>query len=190
MDVPYYTRLHHGCLAPQLPERYLVTDAGMSAAVREACVVYHDNFVTAAATGVGVLFLGRARTWKTAGACSLAYALWGTYSIPTVFVSLPTELLALELDRFGSPTKQKILKWQTCPILLLDDFGAAQPGSFGHTVLQAVLVARFDAQLPTILTANISTTRETVMTDLTVLYGPLVARRLLDASTGYTVLCG
>jgi len=190
MDVAYYSRLHKGSQPPKLPERYLVEDTALPVQVREVCGAYHHDFVQAATAGLGVLFLGRARTWKTAGAVSLAFALWKTYNIPTRFVSMPSALLDLELDRFGPGTKATIAKWRTCPLLLLDDFGAAQPGSFGHTVLQAILAARFDAQLPTLLTANISATKDTVTPDLAKLYGPLLARRLLDASAGYTVLCG
>lgn len=189
MNVAYLTKLHHGCAAPVLPVRYATaTLETLPPHLREVCQSYLQHFTAAASLGVAPLFLGRARSWKTAAACVLAREVWRQYSLPVTFVSMPSALLEIDWDRFSAETRKRVAAWSTCPFLILDDFGVVKPQSVGHATLQSVLAARFDACLPTVLTGNVDVDPSKQLEEMTTQYGVMLTRRLQDASAGYLVL--
>lgn len=190
MDVAYIARKYRNIAMNALPERYarpLVAE--IPEPIRNACDAYIRDFTSAAIAGRGMMFLGRARTWKTTAACYVAVKLHERHALPTTFVSFPEVMLGIELNRFSDDTRNSLYTWQSCPMLLLDDFATATLGTFAQTVLHGVLSHRFNTCLPTLLTGNVQVTKDTLGPTLTDQFGPLLARRLIDASYGYTVLC-
>lgn len=149
---------------------------------------YLERFPEVAPRGQAPLFLGRAETWKTAAAAVTLRHITSRYHVRCKFVSVPATLMQLANRRFEATTAATLVQWQAVPILLLDDFAVCERGTVAFEMLQSVVAARFDHMLPTLCTGNLVLNRGREAEDLSQHLGPLLARRLLRAATGFTLL--
>jgi len=157
------------------------------ARLREKVVDYLRRFEELGPLGIAPALIGAAREFKTVAAVALLKAIWQTHRFPVDYMGCG-HLLALEIDKFSDSVRKRLKNWREIPLLLMDDFAAPAPGSFGAAVVLDVCAARFDALLPTIYTANLKLPRSAEFGRVEELYGPLFARRLEDGAKGFTVL--
>jgi DNA replication protein DnaC len=151
-----------------------------------AATEYLQHFEAAASQGLGPVFIGAAREYKTVAAVAVLKALW-QHQVPVDY--LPGGgLLRFEVDRYSEATRKRLKAWESVPVLLVDDFAAPRQNSFGADVVLDVCSARFDAGLPTIWTGNLKLPRGGEFERVEELFGPLFSRRLQDAGAGFTVL--
>lgn len=141
---------------------------------------YLKDFWKQAMQGSAPAFVGTTESYKTYASAVLAKAIAGA--------NLPVEWLACGVILTGmSPWQAREAhqfgNWFSCPFLVLDDITTLKPGSPAIDVLQAIVLARFDNQLPTCWTANLPGAR--LDTALAEHFGVSVARRLLEGSTGF-----
>lgn len=174
--------------APTLPPRFAgaVLKDVQPGAVRDVLCDYSTQFWQVAADGRGPLFLGRAASGKTTAAAVLARLV--APHVETCWVSVPVLQVGFERSRFDPTLTQQIEHWHSVPFLVLDDFAVIEPRSPGHGILTAVIASRFDHQRPTCYTGNLSLPAGREWEALAERYGPLVARRLRDTSTGFVAL--
>lgn len=134
--------------------------------------------------GVAPLLLGPARSWKTYASCALARQLCRMY---VYFASGPDLAFRLDNRAFGASTQAYLTQLLNARFLLLDDFTAIQ-GTRAGTFFAQLVSHRFNSALPTLFTGNLQRTEQALETQLDALYGPLVARRIVDMSKGYQLL--
>lgn len=155
--------------------------------LRAVVLDYLTRFWDTAPEGIAPLFLGRARTWKSYAAAVICGGAVHA-QVPTDFVSCPSELLNLDLDRFSAESRSLVRRWEQIPFLVLDDFAVIREHSFPGQILTAIAAARFDARLPTVWTGNLGSQKGAEFSDIARLYSPMLARRLEDGSKGFGVV--
>lgn len=172
----------------QLPLRFQdVTWEGLPGGpIRATVERYLRGFPDYLKTGQGPVLLGRAQQYKTYAAALLSRTLVETYRVPVLWVNTPSQVAACERDRYSARTQQQVDAWQSCPVLVLDDFATQIPGSYGQQLLVAVMSARFDAMLPTVWTGNVAVGTNSPWQSLTP-WGPTFKRRLYETGKGLTV---
>lgn len=174
---------------PAIPPRYLqfqLTDLPTTV-VRATAEDYLRKFWQVAPEGRGLLFLGRAETWKTTAAALVAQAVHGA-GVETVWVSCPRYLVEFERSRFDHDLTLEVKKWEHVPFLVMDDFAVIERNSHGHMLLNSIISARFDYNLPTCWTGNLKLPEGGEWDAIADRYGPLFARRLEATSTGFVAL--
>jgi DNA replication protein DnaC len=172
-----------------LPRRYAEAEYATIPAgpVQTAVGRYLQHFTTAAPTGIGCLFVGRARTWKTYGTAVILRRVHERLGLQCLFVQCA--LLASQTDRarFSDTTSQFIQQIRRAHLVVMDDFAQIPEQSPGATALMEIAESRFADQVPTLWTANIPATSANLIKHISQLYGAGFARRLYDTSEGYRV---
>lgn len=170
-----------------IPERFATAELAAlpNTTVKDVVIEYLKGFWEAAPLGIAPLFLGPARTFKTHAAAVIVRLAHLNAGVTAEFVSCPTQLVDLDLHRYSENTRKTVRRWQEVPLLVLDDFGVIERGSFKESVLTSVTAARFDALRPTIWTANLDLAVGREFEAIASLYSPLLARRLEDGSRGF-----
>jgi DNA replication protein DnaC len=173
-----------------LPGRYAdkrLTDL-LPGDLKQCATEYVDAFLERAGAGVAPLFLGRARTGKTTAAAAILRSVTQVYHVGALFCSVPSDFPRLEMTKYRPETEAEIRRLQEIPFLVLDDIGVVDPGTYGHQLLSRLVVDRFDALRPTLMTGNLTLPIGGEWERIAGLYGPLLARRLQECATGFTVL--
>ena len=104
----------------------------------------------------GLFITGSYGTGKTHLACAIANQLMqgGT---PTICMTM-IDLLAKIKNSFESnenATEAEIMRlYEEIPLLVIDDIGSEQPTEWGITRIYAIINARYEAYMPTIVTTN------------------------------------
>lgn len=177
-----------------LPERFRDThldeipDAGLRGCVSD----YLSRFGPVASQGIGCLFTGRARRYKTYAAAFIARVVHEVARLDVEFVQCGALFPQMERSRFSPETDAAIRKLRTTSLVVMDDFAQIPERSWGSAILLEIAETRFASQRPTIWTANIegignsSGERDTIGA-IAQLYGAGFARRVNDASEGFRV---
>lgn len=181
--------LHNLGTSPlELPERYKDADVYSieEEAFQKAATKYLKDFYELADKGIGMLLIGRSRTWKTYTAAAVARRV---HMVPldVVFVQCAVDILELARNQFADSTKRQLEHYQKASFLVMDDFAEIPPNTPGHMMLLGIAEARFGNQRPTIWTGNVGGKREEVMVELSQRYGPGFARRIHDGSEGFRI---
>ena len=137
--------------------------------------------------GVAPLMLGPARTWKTYGACWLVNQMATLY---TKFVGVPALKFRLEQDTFSPETKRYLYPLMNARFLVLDDVTVIGPADTRVlSWLDAIVCHRFSHGLPTLYTGNLEVPNAADLEEvLRGMYGPRIARRMVDNAQGFTLL--
>jgi len=174
---------------PEIPARYqgasitMIEDTNLQALATE----YLRKFEVLGSEGIGPVLLGRSRTYKTVAAAALAKGIWKAFSVGVVFVGCIDQLPQMELLRYDPGTAKRIKQWCATPVLVLDDFMIARPGTWAADILLAVLSARFNALRPTIITGNIILEKGREWAALAEIHNPALAHRLEEGGRGFTL---
>jgi len=133
--------------------RYIFADDdGQRPDITSACKRYVDNWDEMERENIGILFYGSVGTGKTFYASCIANALLGK-QITATATSFPRLLNLLQ----GTQEKQKLLdSLAKYKLLILDDLGVERDSSFGLEQIFNVVDARYHAQLPIIVTTNLT----------------------------------
>jgi DNA replication protein DnaC len=58
-------------------------------------------------------------------------------------------------DRSDNTTEAEVMKiYEEVPLLVIDDMGSEQPSEWGSTKIFAIVNARYEAYMPTVITTN------------------------------------
>lgn len=173
-----------GASVKHLPSRYASARFGTlkegSPLLAEIVTDYLADFWNKASAGIAPAFVGTTESYKTYASAVLVKAVAGA--------KLPVEWLACGVVLTGmSPWQvreaQQFGVWFSCPFLVLDDITTLRPGSPAIDVLQAIVLSRFDNQLPTVWTANLPA--KGMDAALAEHFGVSTARRLLEGSDSF-----
>jgi DNA replication protein DnaC len=156
--------------------------------IKSVGVKYLAEFPGNIAAGLAPVFLGRAGTWKTSVALLVAQELERQVSMDYEFVSVPEVRPKFEFNTYSDQVTHFLCRWATVPLLILDDFAVAEPGSRTTLALEATMATRYNALLPTIWTGNLALPKHNPFDGIADRYGALFSRRLQERATGYTVL--
>lgn len=147
---------------------------------------FADGIAGRISNGIAPLLLGPARTWKTYATCGLIRRMATPY---IKFVEGPELAYRLEADAFSDSTKAYTASIVRAHFLVLDDFTAIKHESRAGLFLQYLINHRFSRGMPMLCTGNLEVSSGTESEKaLHALYGPLLARRFVDMSTGYRAL--
>lgn len=171
-----------------LPQRF--ADAALEhvpeGPLKEATTEYLRRFLEVAPQGVGCLFVGRARTYKTYATAVIARRVHGMAHLDVEFAQCAVLAAQIERARFTANTSDVVTRIKDAGLVVMDDFAQVQPNSFPATVLMEIAESRFSAMRPTLWTANIDAGRD-ITKAIANLYGAGFARRVYDASEGFRV---
>lgn len=148
-------------------ERYEVTEVNRK--VYEKCKRYADSFPIMLPTKDergnvippqkernGLFITGSYGTGKTHLACAIANQLMqgGTPVICMTMIDLLAKIKN-SFDTSEDTTEAEIMKlYEDIPLLIIDDIGSEQPTEWGITRIYAIINARYEAYMPTIITTN------------------------------------
>lgn len=168
----------------QAAEYSQIQDSGLRQCVRDYCA----NFYTVAPNGIGCLFVGRARRWKTYAAAVIARTLSERAKIDVEFVQCAVTLNEMDRARFSTDTATRIKRLCATSVVVMDDFAQVPEKSFGAAVLMELAESRFSNNRPTIWTANLTAeTEKDYLLTIANMYGAGFARRVMDGTEGYRV---
>lgn len=104
----------------------------------------------------GLFITGSYGTGKTHLACAIANQLMqgGTPVICMTMIDLLAKIKN-SFDTGENATEADIMKlYEEIPLLIIDDIGSEQPTEWGSTRIYAIINARYEAYMPTIVTTN------------------------------------
>ncbi len=107
----------------------------------------------------GLLMIGSYGTGKTHLSTAIANQLING-GIPVICMTMIDLLARIKqtFDRSDSATEAEIMKiYEDIPLLVIDDIGSEQPTEWGITRIYAIINARYEAYMPTIITTNYGT---------------------------------
>lgn len=143
----------------------------------EICLRYAKNFETASKDGMGLILTGNAGTGKTHLASAISNYLMDDL-IPVKFGTFADLLDSLK-ESFHTDKTQKIVKaLGEVPLLVIDDLGKEKYTDWSSQVLFQVIDKRYNKELPTIITTNLS------MEELRRRIGDPIMSRLIETSYG------
>lgn len=146
---------------------------------------YLHNFPTVAVEGIGCLFIGRARRYKTYAAAVIARHTNHYLHVAVEFVQCPVFVGVLDRERFAPQTAAWIERLKTVDVLVMDDFAQVPERTIAATTMMELAEYRFANLCPTIWTGNVD--GDNVLSVLADKYSPGFARRVHDASDGFRV---
>lgn len=127
-------------------------DDGQRPNITAACKRYVEHWAEMVKKNIGILFYGTVGTGKTFYASCIANALM-EQQVTATATSFPRLLNLLQ----GTQDKQKLLDSLTrYQLLILDDFGVERDSTFGLEQIFNVVDSRAHANLPVIVTTNLS----------------------------------
>lgn len=172
-----------------LPQRYnKATTAQLPAGqLRQTTVRYLEEFFKVAPEGVGCLFVGKARTWKTYAASAILRRVHEHTGLSCIFVQGAILANQVDRNRFSASTDLFVQRAKAAHLVLLDDFAQIPERSPAAQTLVEIAEARFSDQLPTLWTANIEAPATGIVKAIGQLYGAGFARRVYDSSEGFRV---
>jgi len=159
--------------------------------LKEKVADYLTEFAQVAPQGIGCLFVGRARGWKTYAAAVIARHVNHWAKIDVLFVQCAVLAAELERNRFAESTANYLDRVKHTSLVVMDDFSQIPERTFAATVLTEIAEYRFANLRPTVWTANVSGTGiEQVMQSIAQLYGAGFSRRVHDGTEGFRVRVG
>ncbi|TDC75690.1 ATP-binding protein [Streptomyces hainanensis] len=185
--------------APAPPDEMEMVDARIPARFRKAEVEHpqlHDWVQTMLATtrrgssgeltavgGPSLLMIGTTGTGKTYEAFGAIRALTSAGARLAWKATTAADLYAALRPRTGVDTERELATMARCPLLLLDDLGAAKASEWTEEITYRVINHRYAEMLPTLITSNlpVSQLRQAV--------GDRVASRLAGM-TGRAIFTG
>lgn len=124
----------------------------------EACTSYAHNFADNLAAGRCLILSGNVGTGKTHLAAAIADYIVRETEYTAVFRSLHSILQSIKAT-YGSSSKlteSDVLEIFTSPdLLVIDEVGATKPSEFELSTLFAIINARYESQLPTVIITNL-----------------------------------
>lgn len=172
----------------EYPTRYKDADvAGIeNEALRKLSIKYLTHFEENVDAGIGILLLGKAQTWKTYTALTIAKRAYERGKLDCMFMGCASELLSLGQNQYSDYTRARIDQAKKVSMLVMDDFAMVPSHGAAFEMLLGIATYRFDNLRPTLWTANIlENVNEELMEAIGRSYGPGFARRLYDSSEGY-----
>ncbi|SFC59183.1 ATP-binding protein [Streptomyces aidingensis] len=136
-----------------------------------------------AATGPSVLLLGTTGTGKTHQAYGAIRSLTATGIGVRWQATTEADLYASLRPRPGGDTERELMTIARCPVLILDDLGAAKGSEWTEELLYRLINKRYNDVLPTLITTNLA------IRDLRQSLGDRIASRLAEM-TERVVLAG
>lgn len=106
----------------------------------------------------GLLMIGSYGTGKTHLSTAIANQLIGS-GVPVIAMTMIDLLARIKQSYEYSETasEAEIMKiYEDIPLLIIDDIGSEQPTEWGITKIYAIINARYEAYMPTIVTTNYS----------------------------------
>lgn len=104
----------------------------------------------------GLFITGSYGTGKTHLAAAISNQLIRE-GIPVICMTMIDLLARIKqtFDRSDEATEAEIMKiYEEVPLLVIDDIGSEQPSEWGSTKIFAIINARYEANMPTIVTTN------------------------------------
>lgn len=108
----------------------------------------------------GLFITGGYGTGKTHLAAAIANELMSN-GVPVICMTMIDLLAKIKstfdnAQKFGSiETEESIMRiYETVPLLIIDDIGSEQPTEWGSAKIYAIINARYEAYMPTIVTTN------------------------------------
>lgn len=175
-----------------LPLRFEAADLSgipKDSAIKQCTMAYLTKFWDVAPQGIGCLFLGRARQYKTYASAAIARRIHRA-GITSLFVQCGVHIAHLDRNRFSNATTRTIQYWNTVPFLVMDDFTQVPEKTFGASVLLEVAESRFSNQRPTLWTGNVGPVGgewNDVVEVMARMYGAGFSRRVYDGTEGFRV---
>ena len=108
----------------------------------------------------GLLMIGSYGTGKTHLSTAIANQLITT-GVPVIAMTMIDLLARIKqsYDDTDKASEAEIMKiYEDIPLLVIDDIGSEQPTEWGITRIYAIINARYEAYMPTIITTNYGTT--------------------------------
>lgn len=112
-----------------------------------------DIYVNEIANGKSFMFSGDVGTGKTYLACAIGLAMIDKSSV--VFTNI-SEVNRLLFDRNSLGEVALFNRLSLCDLLIIDDIGKEKPSEWITSLIYQVINARYEAELPMILTSNYS----------------------------------
>lgn len=106
----------------------------------------------------GLFISGTAGTGKTHLAAAIANQLIHG-GVPVICMTMIDLLAQIKttFDRADGATEAEVMRlYEDVPLLIIDDMGTEQPTQWGITKIYAIINARYEAYMPTIVTTNYS----------------------------------
>lgn len=128
------------------------TDDGGSKAVSDACKRYVEHWEEMRKDGMGVLFYGSVGTGKTFLAHAVANALIAR-GVGVIVTNFSRILNSLQVSKDRQQMLDELDKF---PLLVIDDLGAERSSEFAREMVYSVIDQRGQANLPLIVTTNLS----------------------------------
>lgn len=107
----------------------------------------------------GLLMIGSYGTGKTHLSTAIANQLINT-GVPVIAMTMIDLLARIKqsYDSTDTVSEAEIMKiYEDIPLLIIDDIGSEQPTEWGITRIYAIINARYEAYMPTIVTTNYGT---------------------------------
>lgn len=107
----------------------------------------------------GLLMIGSYGTGKTHLSTAIANQLIST-GVPVIAMTMIDLLARIKqsYDSTDAVSEAEIMKiYEDIPLLIIDDIGSEQPTEWGITRIYAIINARYEAYMPTIVTTNYGT---------------------------------
>ncbi|MFB4193370.1 ATP-binding protein [Streptomyces carpaticus] len=127
-----------------------------------------------AATGPSLLLAGTTGTGKTHQAYGAIRALTAAGIGVRWRATTEADLYAALRPRPGSDSERELMALARCPVLLLDDLGAAKSSEWTEELIYRLINKRYNDMLPTLVTTNLA------IRDLRGALGDRVASRLAE----------
>lgn len=172
-----------------IPDRFAAAHVGgiPNATLAQVVMDYCKGFHAYAADGRAPVFFGRSREYKSYSAAVIVKEV-ARAGFATLWCPCARDILRLEMDKWSESSRLYVRKLQEVPFLVMDDFWEVGGDGFGRNVLVSVAGARYDAQKPTLWTANLSVESGDEWVGVVQRYGASFARRLRDGGREFTVV--
>lgn len=124
----------------------------------DICTDYAMNFQSHYRAGRCLMLMGLPGTGKTHLACGIANHLVRETSFTAVYRTVGGMLIELKstYDRDSERSEATVMRGLITPsLLILDEIGATKPSEFELATLFAVINARYEQELPTVIVSNL-----------------------------------
>lgn len=146
---------------------------------------YLARFADVAIQGIGCLFLGRARRYKTYATAVIVRSVNHYLHVDAEFVQCPILVGILDRERFAPTTATLVERIKSADLVVMDDFAQVPAQTVAATTMMEIAEHRFANLRPTLWTGNVD--GDNVLNVLADRYSPGFARRVHDASEGFRV---